>query len=105
MMASKKPDPPTISTKEVECEKTTLAEEKNSDDLRKMFTIFMEIQIHSSMEQKNVKISAQPSSQDASGDMSNSVNDIILGPVSRRGRLTDDEKVIIENTLRGLPLT
>ena len=86
MMASKNLDPPTISTKEVECEIRTLAEENNSDDLSSMFKLFIEKQdslaqankqtndsllsamkkvISSVSHQKQVKIVTQPTSQDA----------------------------------------
>ena len=89
MMTSKKADPPTISSKEVECEIATMAGEQKSqkaDDLKSMFKDFMTKQdsiakasqqtnesilsamskvISSVSHQKQVKIPAHPPSQDA----------------------------------------
>ena len=106
-MASKKPDPP-ISSKEVEYEMATLAEEKNSNDLNTKFKILMEKHdyIISAMNKVISSVSHQKHLHhkgEVADTSSSKVKVPISGPVSSRRILTFAEQEVIERTLRGLP--
>ena len=135
MMASKKPDPPTISSKEVEYEITSLAVSDDEKNILKDFLVQVSITIapqSSVSHQKHVKNLSSPSEvtnadmdgegERTDGDTSSDAIEGWLppsgktkvqnpsslqqpGPVSRRRKPTNAEQAIIECTLRGIPLT
>lgn len=99
-MASKKPDPP-ISSKEVEYEMPTLAEEKKLKILMEQHDTLISAMnkvLSSVSHQKHLHHKGE-----VADTSSSKVKVPISGPVSSRRILTFAEKEIIERTLRGLP--